>query len=87
MQKQIEIDGNEHDNTVDTQYIGNKNITTSLKNLKAELTRVRSDNTHIVIGGEGIKETVKANQVESSGDKDNEIIVLEDEGEETTIDC
>ena len=44
LQKQIENDGDEHD----TQYIGNKNITMALKNLKAELTRVRSDATQIV---------------------------------------
>ena len=87
MQKQINNDSDEHDDPVDTQYVGNKNITTALKNLKAELTRVRSDTTHIVIGVEGIEETVKANHVESSGDKDNEIIVLEDEGEEPTMDC
>ena len=58
MQKQIENDGDEH---VDTQYIGNKNITMALKNLKAELvTRVRSDATHMISGGEGIEETVEA---------------------------
>ena len=32
----------------------------SLKNLKAELTRVRSDATHMVSSGEGIEETVEA---------------------------
>ena len=60
MQKQIENDGNEHDDPVDTQYIGNKNIRMSLKNLKAELTRVRSNAAHMVSGGEGIEETVEA---------------------------
>ena len=60
MQKQIENDGDEHDDPVDTQYIGNENIKMSLKNLKAELTRVRSDATHIVSGGEGIEETIEA---------------------------
>ena len=62
MQKQIENDGNEHDDPVDKKYIGNKNITMALKNLKAELTRVRSDTTQIVSGGKGIEETVVANQ-------------------------
>ena len=87
MQKQIENDGDEHDDPVDTQYIGNENIKMSLKNLKAELTRVRSDATQIVSGGKGIEETVVANQAESSGDKGNEIIILEHEEEETTMDC
>ena len=87
MQKQIDDDGDEHDDPVDTQYIGNKNITTALKNLKAELTRVRSDATQIVSGGKGIEENVVANQAESSGVKDNEIIILEHEEEERTMDC
>ena len=52
MQKQIENDDDEHDDPVATQYIGNKNIRMSLKNLKEELTLVRS-------GGEGIEETVE----------------------------
>ena len=60
MQKQIENDDDEHDDPVNTKYIGNKNITTALENLKAELTRVRSDATPIVSGGEGIEETVEA---------------------------
>ena len=87
MQKQIENDGNEHDDPVSMKYIGNKNITTALKNLKAELTRVRSDATQIVSGGKGIEETVEANQAESFGVKDNEIIILEHEEEERTMDC
>ena len=60
MQKQIENDCNEHDDPVATQYIGNKNITMALENLKAELIRVRSDATHIVKGAEGIEEAVEA---------------------------
>ena len=87
LQKQIENDGDEYDDPVDTQYIGNKNITTAVKNLKAELIRVRSDATQIVSGGKCIEETVVANQAESSGDKDNEIIILEHEEEETMMDC
>ena len=68
MQNQIENDGDEHDDPFDTKYIGNKNITTALKNLKAELTRVRSDATHIVSGGEGIEETLEAKgQIISDG--------------------
>ena len=87
MQKQIENDGDDYDDPVDTQYIGNKNITMALKNLKAELTRVRSDAKQIVSGGEGIEETAKANLVELCDDKDNEIIFFENQGEETTMDC
>ena len=60
LQKQIENDGNEHYDPVDMQYIGNKNITTTVKNLKTELTLVRSDAPHIVSCGEGIEETVEA---------------------------
>ena len=59
MQKQIESDDDDHDDPVATQYIGNKNIRMSLKNLKAELTRVRSDAAHMVSSGEGIEETVE----------------------------
>ena len=60
MQKQIENNDDEHDDPVITQYIGNKNIAMALENLKAELTRVRSDAAHMVSGGEGIEETVEA---------------------------
>ena len=68
MQKQIENDGDEHDDPFDTQYIGNKSITMALNNLKAELTRVRSDATHVVSGGEGVEVSVKAKgQIFSEG--------------------
>ena len=92
MQKQIENDGHEQDDLIDTgpidmQYIGNKTITTALKNLKAELSRVRTDATQIVSDGKGIEETVMANQAESSGGKDNEIFILVHEDEETAMDC
>ena len=60
MQKQIENDGHEQDDLIDTQYIGNKTITRALKNLKAELNLVRSDATHMISGGESIEETVEA---------------------------
>ena len=60
MQKQIENDDDENDDPVATQYIGNKNIRMSLKNLKAELTLVRSDAAQMVRSGEGIEETVEA---------------------------
>ena len=65
MQKQLENDGHEQDDLIDTgpidmQYIGNKTITTALKNLKAELNLVRSDATHVISGGQGIEETVEA---------------------------
>ena len=49
----------------------------ALKNLKAELTRVRSDATQIVSGGKGIEENVVTNQAESFSVKDNKIIILE----------
>ena len=84
---QIEIDDAEHHDPVHMGYIGNKNITMALKNLKAELTRVRSDATQIVSGGKDIEETVVANHAESPGDKDNEIIILEHEDKETMMDC
>ena len=87
MQKQIENDGNDYDDPVDLQYIGNKNITKALNNLKAELTRVRSDAKQTVSSGNAIEETVVANQAELSGDKDNESIILEHADKETTMDC
>ena len=63
MQKQIENDGDENDTT---QYIGNRNITTALNTLKAELIRVRINTTQMVRDGEGIEETVEANQARPS---------------------
>ena len=86
MQKQIENDGDENDKAVDSPYIGNKDITMALKNLKAELHQARFDNAQIINGGKGIDETIEAKQVETSGNTD-EIIVLEHHEQEPSMDC
>ena len=66
----------------DTSYIGNKDITMALENLKIELNQARQSITHIS-GREGIKDK----KVESSDDKDYETIVLEHQEVETAMDC
>ena len=85
MQKQIENDGDEYDKAVDSTYIGNKDITMALKNLKVELHQARLDTPKTI--NDGIDETIEVKQVETSGNTD-EIIVLEhQEQEEPSIDC
>ena len=59
----------------------------ALKDLKSELTQVRSETSCIFGGGKCSEDTIKANQVGSRGDKGHEIIILEHEVEETTMDC
>ena len=86
MQEQIENDGGEHDKPVDSSYIGNKDITMALKNLKAELHQARFDNAQLINGGKGINETIEEKQVETSGNTD-EIIVLEHQEQEPSMDC
>ena len=86
MQEQIENDGDEYDNVVDSTYIGNKDITMALKNLKAELHQARLDTAQTINDGKGIDETIEAKQVETSGNTD-EIIVLEHQDQELLMDC
>ena len=85
MQKQIENDGDENDQAVDSTYIGNKDITMALQNLKAELHQARLNTVKAI--SDGFEETIEAKQVETSGNTD-EIIVLEhQEQQEPSIDC
>ena len=86
MQKQIENDGDEYDMTVDSPYIGNKDITMALKNLKAELHQARLDTAQTINDDKGIDETIEAIQVETSGNTD-EIIVLEHQEKGQSMDC
>ena len=86
MQKQIENDGDEYDQAVDSTYIGNKDITMALKNLKAELHQARIDTTQTINDDKGIDETIEAKQVETSVNTD-EIIVLEHQEKEPSMDC
>ena len=86
MQEQIENDGDEYDNAVDSPYIGNKDITMALKNLKTELHQARLDTAQTINEGKGIDETIEAKQVETSGNTD-EIIVLEHQEKEPSMDC
>ena len=48
MQKQIENDGSEQNERVDTSYIGNKDIIIALENLKVELNQAKhpTNKTH-----------------------------------------
>ena len=87
MQKQIENDGDEYDKAVDSTYIGNKDITMALKNLKVELHQARLDTAQTINDRKGIDETIEAKQVETSGNTD-EIIALEhQEQQEPSIVC
>ena len=78
LQKQIENDVSELYKPVNTQYVGNKDITMALDSLKTELHQARHDTIHMNIGCEGIEDIIKSEQEESSGDNDDEVIVLED---------
>ena len=88
MQKQIENDGDEYeyDKAVDSPYVGNKDITMALKNLKTELHQARLDTAQTINEGKGIDETIEAKQVETSGNTD-EIIVSEHQEKEQSMDC
>ena len=86
MQEQIENDGDEYDKAVDSTYIGNNDITMALKNLKAELNQARLDTAQTINDDKGIDEKIEAIQVETSGNTD-EIIVLEHQEKEQSMDC
>ena len=86
MQNQIENDAGEDDKPVDMLYIGNEDIKVAVEKLKAELSQARLDTKQTVNGDKVIEETVEANQIETSGNKD-EIIVLENQENEPSMDC
>ena len=86
MQNQIENDGGKDDEPVDSLYVGNEDIKVAVEKLKAELSQARLDTKQTVNGDKVIEETVEANQIETSGNKD-EIIVLENQENEPSMDC
>ena len=87
MQKQIENDGDEYDKAVDSTYIGNKDITMALKNLKVELHQARLDTAQTINDRKGIDETIEAKQVETSGNTDKIIVLEHQEEQEPSIVC
>ena len=56
----------------------------SLKNLKAELHQAKLDTANMI--NEGIGETIEAKEEETSGNMD-EIIVLDHQEQEPSMDC
>ena len=86
MQNQIENDACENDEQVDMLYIGNKDIKAAVEKLKAELSEARLNTNQKVNGGKGVEETIEANQIETSGNKD-QIIVLEHQENKLSMDC
>ena len=86
MQNQIENDAGENDKQVDTLYIGNEDIKAAVEKLKVELSQARLNTNQKCNEGKGIEETIEANQIETSGNKD-EIIVLENQENEPSMDC
>ena len=67
----------ENDEPVDTLYFGNKDITTAMEKLKAELSQALIDTNQTINDGKGTVETIEA----------NEIIVLENQEKELSMDC
>ena len=63
MQEPIENDGGEHEKPVDTMYIGNKDITMAIENLKAEIHQARLDTAQTIKDRKGIEETIEANHI------------------------
>ena len=75
MQNQIENDAGENDKQVDTPYIGNEDIKAAVEKLKVELSQARLNTNQKVNDGKGVEETIEANQIETSGNKDESIIL------------
>ena len=61
MQNQIENNGSEDDELVDTLYIGNEGIKVAIKKLKVELSHARLNKT--VNDSKGIEETIESNKL------------------------
>ena len=85
MQNQIGNDGREDDEQVETLYIGNNEIKVAVEKLKAELSLAQLDTKQTINNGKGIEETIEANQIESGNE--DEIIVLERQEKEPSMDC
>ena len=79
MQKENENDGGEDDEQVDTLYIGSNEIKVAVEKLRAELNLARLDTNQSMT----VKEWKK---IETSGN-DDEIIVLEHQENEPSMDC
>ena len=86
MQKQNENDGGEDDEPVDMLYIGSNDIKVAVEKLKAELSLARLDTNQTINDDKGMEETIEANQMETSGNPD-EIIILENQEKEPSMDC
>ena len=86
MQKQNENGGGKDDEQVDTLYIGSNDIKVAVEKLKAELALAQLDTNQTINDDKGIEETTEANQIETSGN-DDEIIVLEHQEKEPSMDC
>ena len=78
--------GDEDGKPVETLYIGNEDIKVAVGKLKAELSQARLDSKQTVNDGKVLEETFEAHQIEVSGNKD-EIIVLENQENEPSMDC
>ena len=86
MQNQIENDSREDDEPVDSLYVGSNEIKVAVEKLKAELSLARLDTKQTINDSKDIEETIEANQIETSGNED-EIIVLENQENEPSMDC
>ena len=86
MQKQNENDGSKDDEQVDTLYAGSNEIKVAVEKLRAELSLARLDTNQTINDGKGMEERNEANQIETSGNTD-EIIVLEQQMNEQSMDC
>ena len=58
----------------------------AVRNLKAELHQARLDTSVVISSNDGIEETIEANQIETSGNKD-ENFVLEHQENKPSMDC
>ena len=82
----VKNDVDENGMSIDMLYIGNENTKMALQKLKAELSRERVENTHMIC--DVIEENKGGNnQTESSGNNYNGMVVLEYQEDENTMDC
>ena len=77
---------NENDEQVNTMYIGNEDVKAAVEKLKAELSQARLVTTQTIDYSNGIEETIEANQIETSSNKD-ENFVLEHQENKPSMDC
>ena len=84
MQNQNENDDCEDDEQVDTLYIGNEDIKVAVEKLKAELSQARLVTNQTINDSKGIEETIEANQIEKSGNNDEN---FEHQENKPSMDC